>query len=60
MQDYPENFKTNIRIFENHFSGRTLNHESENIFLQFCEGNPFDHSELMTQSKVESPDKVSN
>lgn len=59
LQDYPEDFKSNIKIFENHFSGRIVNRDSENIFLQFCEGNPFDHSELMNQSKIISPDKVS-
>ena len=58
LGDYPDDFKKQIRIFENHFSGRILDHASENIFLQFCEGNPFDTSELMNQSKVISPDKV--
>jgi hypothetical protein len=37
MRDYPNKFKRKIRIFENHFSGRITNYNSENIFAQFSE-----------------------
>mmetsp|Transcript_21683 Transcript_21683/g.24945 ORF Transcript_21683/g.24945 Transcript_21683/m.24945 type:complete len:112 (-) Transcript_21683:25-360(-) len=58
MKDYPKNFKKKLRIFENYFSGKLIEYQSENIFSQFVGGNPFDQSELIVQSKVVSPDKI--
>lgn len=58
LVDYPKNIQKHIRIFETHFSGKIQNYKSENVFSQFLEGNPFDSIELMTQSKMVSPDKV--
>ena len=54
LKEYPEDFKNNIRIFENHFSGRVIDYASENIFLKFCDGNPFDNVKLITQSELDS------
>lgn len=61
MRDYPNKFKRKIRIFENHFSGRITNYNSENIFAQFSEWNPFDSNDLLTHSdkEIRSPTKVS-
>jgi hypothetical protein len=61
MKDYPKNFKNKIRIFEHHFSGRITNYNSENIFAQFSEGNPFDQNDFIVQndSAIASPTKVS-
>lgn len=48
LTDFPPDFKKRIRIFETHFSGRILDHTSENVFTRFTEGNPFDYDDLMT------------
>jgi hypothetical protein len=58
LSDYPPNFKSNIKIFTNHYSGRLNEYPPSNVFSQFIDGNPFDSSQLMNESKVDSPDKV--
>jgi len=58
LQDYPEDFKKKIRIFESHFSGRTLDYVSENIFTKFCDGNPFDQNDLIAYSGKVLPSPV--
>lgn len=55
LTDYPENFKKRIRIFQNHFGGRVLDHSSDNIFARFCDGNPFDFDDLVENDGKKTP-----
>ena len=58
LKDYPNDFKDQIKIFNNHYNGRLKEYPPSNIFAQFYDGNPFDTSEIMNQGKIASPDRV--
>jgi hypothetical protein len=52
MVDYPDEFKHNIRIFENHFSGELSNFSPGDIFVQFANGNPFENDNMTGQNST--------
>lgn len=60
LRDYPKDFKNDIKIFDHHYSTKLREYPKNNIFAQFLDGNPFDSSTLMNESKVASPDKISS